>query len=473
MISLSNSSPGSAIHSAGNISYAQNVDVTVDTSTMIGSNNLSLGYMLDWDRWIDFIQNPTLRGLAIDAGFKLVRVFDFRPTTPPLMPCTYWNETSETGTWNWINVDTLTKTLLQTGAEPLFCLGYGQNNIQNYVPQGMAVNPITRLPYPQSYALYAAEWVKHFQAVNLPVRYYEIMNEPYSYFGWNASNMTRLAYYVELWNATAELMRQANPNVLLSQDSITMKNVLDYWIGHGDDVDFLDFHKYDENNIGQCTDAEMFERAETNVFQTSASYYGVDDARQKWYNARSELLPVIDSESNFDSAWQNGSDPEIQQMAGATWLALNLRMAILERLSYSVYFELASSKSEQGAHGTGWGFGMINKDDNQPWFPYYVLSLIGQQMKVGDNLLDSSSSSDDIRALAWSHDGLLNILIICKANASETISLKGVNPTGFNVFKIDNSVLNAAPYIQNSKINPGELLQINGLTVALLQQNSA
>jgi hypothetical protein len=427
--------------------------------------------MLDWDRWIDFIQNPTLRGLAVDAGFKLVRIFDFRPTNPPLMPCTYWNETSETGTWNWTNVDTLTKAILQTGAEPLFCLGYGTINIQNYIPPGMAVNPITSLPYPQSYAVYAAEWVKHFQAVNLPVRYYEIMNEPYTYFGWNASNMTRLAYYVELWNATAELMRQANPNVLLSQDSITMKNVLNYWIGHGDNVDFLDFHKYDENNIGQYTDAEMFDRAETNVFETSASYYGVNDARQKWYDARGELLPVIDSESNFNSAWQNGTDPKIQQMVGATWLALNLRMAILEGLSYSIYFELASSKSEQ-ALGTGLGFGMINKDDNQPWFPYCALSMIGQHITAGDNLLNSSSSSDDIRALAWSHNGLLNILIICKANETETITLKGAN-TGFNMFKIDNSVSATAPYIQNATISPGEPLQLNGLTVALLQQNSA
>lgn len=242
MSSISLGSPASStISTAGLINYAPKVDVTINANKITGINNLSLGFMLDWQRWTSFIGNPTQRELARNASFKLVRVFDFRSTTPRLMPCTNWNETTKTGTWNWTNVDALVQRIFEIGAEPLFCLGWARDNIQNYIPPGMAVNTNTSLPYSGSYAAYAKEWVKHFKTLGWPVRYYQIMNEPNFYFGWNPSDTTKLAYYVELWNATAKSMRQENANVLLSQDCITMRNVFDYWLGHGEDVDFWTF----------------------------------------------------------------------------------------------------------------------------------------------------------------------------------------------------------------------------------------
>jgi len=462
----------SIISATGSISYWPRVDVAINISKVTGVNNLSLGFQLDWHRWVSFIDSPVQRQLARNANLKLIRVFDFRKTSPygypDLMPCTYWDESTRTGTWDWTQVDALTQKIFEVGAEPLFCLGWARDYIWRYIPRGMAVNPNTGLPYPESYAAYAKEWVKHFKVKGWPIRYYEIMNEPHFYFGWNPSDTTKLSYYVHLWNTAARAMRAENPDILLSQDTITMRRVLDYWLTHGDDVDSLNFHKYDAETIGQFTDAQMFVLAEKDTFENSATWYGLDEARQKWFNARGKWLPVINSESNFNSACETGTDPEIQQMAGAVWLALVLRTGILKGLNYNIYFEFSSSKSWQEAHGTGWGFGMINEDDNQPWYPYYVHKMIGSNLAVGDKLVETQSSSNDVRNIAWIHKGKLNILLICKVDQPRTVTIKGISGQ-LDVSWIDNTIPYETPRMQTGTLSADNFLVMSGYTVLLLQ----
>lgn len=457
----------------GWISYWPKTILTINAGKAVGTNSLSIGFQLDWDRWKTFVQNSAARSLAQDAGFKLVRVFDFRPTTPKLMPCTYWNESSGTGNWDWTNVDSLVQRIFETGAEPFFCLGWARDSIQNYIPPGMAVDPVTLLPYPNSYRSYCDEWVRHFKNIGRPVRYYEIMDEPWAYFGWNPSDTTKLANYVQLWNTVARGMRAENPGVLLSNDAVTQKNVLAYWINHGDDIDFLDFHKYDEDTTGQYSDTQMFSRAETRGYQdvSGSALYGINTARQIWFNARGKWLPAVDSESNFSSAWQSGTEPRMQQMAGAVWLALSLRTGILAGLNYNIYFEFASSKSYQVAHGTGWGFGMTNQDDNQPWYPYYVHKLIGANLGVGDQIVETASSSNDMKSIAWIHGAKLNILIISTVDQPRTLELRGINGEA-SLYTLDNATSSASPTVQSNTIVADKNLVTNGYMVALVQLNA-
>jgi hypothetical protein len=470
---LSAEPPGQTLLLNGSISYDSTaaIDITINTGSTEGVNNLSLAFMLDWERWASFKDSPIQQQMARDAGFKLVRVFDFRKTSsygyPNLMPCTQWDEATKTGKWSWTQVDNLTQAILSTGAEPLFCLGNGRTNIKDYIPPGMAVNTTTGLPNPQSYAAYAKEWVKHFKTTGAPVRYYQILNEPYFYFGWTLT--AKLGYCVDVWNAAARAMRSENPNILLSQDSMTIKFVFDYWLTHGDNVDYLDFHKYDADTIGTYSDAQMFTRAEQNMFETKGSYYGVEEARQKWLTARGKWLPVINSESNFNSGWDTGTDPKIQQMSGAVWLSLVLRTAILKGLSYSVYFEFSSSKSQaQAGGGTGWGFGMVNKDDNKPWYPYYVQKMIGSNLAIGNRLVKTQCSSEDVRSIAWINQGKLNILVICKVDQPRTVSFQGVNGQ-LSLTWIDSTVAYTSPVVQTGNIDSGDNLALKGYTVALLQ----
>jgi hypothetical protein len=462
------------ISASGMVNYWPRIDIAVNVSKVIGINNLTLGFQLDWSRWKTFLDRSVQWQLAQDAGFRLIRVFDFRPTNPRLMPCTYWNESAKTGTWNWTLVDLLTRKIFEIGAEPLFCLGWARDNVQNYIPPGMAVDPVTQLPYPESYAAYAAEWVRHFRQLELPVRFYQIMNEPFFYFGWNAENITRLGYFVEFWNTVARAMRQQNPNIFLSHDAITQKKVFDYWITYGDDIDFLDFHKYDADTLGQYSDVEMFRRAEIRGFEdvSWSALYSINTARQKWFNSRGKWLLAINSESNFNSAYETGTDPKIQQMAGAVWLALVLRSGILKGLDYNIYFEFSSSKSWELANrqSGGYGFGMINVDDDQPWYPYYAQEMIGSNLGLGDEIVESKSTSDDVRTLAWICDGKLIILLICKINEPRMINFQ-VATSQFNAIWIDSTVPYMSPKVQNAAITVGEQIKLNGYTVMLLKES--
>lgn len=455
--------------SSGTITMAQSVIINISTYNVVEINTLSLGCMIDW-QWNSWRNSAYRRQLTQDAGFKLIRVFDFRKTNPPLMPCTYWDEVTKTGEWDWTYVDALTQRIFEVGAEPLYCLGYARTSIQNYIPPGMAVNPQTQLPYPESYAAYCSEWVKHFKNVGLPVRFYEVFNEPFAYFGWTA-DYTKLGYFKDVWNACARAMRTENSNIMLSFDFTTNRRVLDYWIENGDSIDFLDAHKYDCNSIPGYDDQEMFKRAEERRFFSypDNNFYGFDDARQLWFNSRGKMLPSIISESNVNSACGDvGTDPRMAQMTGAVRTALVLRQGMLEKLDYHVYYEFSS---DPATASSGYGFGMINSATNTPWYSYFAQKLIGPNLEVNNPILETSSNSDDVRVIAWNNGNTLNILIICKSDEPQSIHINGVSGE-VNCSWIDTSIPFTEASIQNNVINIEENVQLIGYTVMLLQQNS-
>jgi len=468
VVSVSSSlQPSSIISSAGTISYWPRVDITVNVSKVIGVNNLSLGFMLDFE-WKSWLDRSVLRELAQNASFKLVRVFDFRKTTPRLAPCVYWNESSMSGTWDWAYVNLLVQRIFEVGAEPLFCLGWARDNIQNYIPPGMAVNPSTGLPYPESWAAYCREWVKHFKETGMLVRFYETMNEPWAYFGWN--DYDKIRSFMEVFNAAANAMRAEDPNVMVSFDGTNRKPVLDYWLANGGaDLGFVSFHKYDEGEIEYYSDEQMLDRAETFQLKTSTSYYGIQDAREIYYNSRKKWIPVINSESNFNSAWETGTDPRIQQMVGSVWLALVLRTGILEGLSYNVYFHFASSASWERANkpSGGVGFGMMNLDNNRPWYPYYTQQLVSNNLKVGDFLIESASSSSDVRVISWLNEGKPKILVICKVDQPREVYFQGLEEK-LAFTKIDVSVPWENATLQFGEVNTSSPLTLPGYAVALL-----
>jgi hypothetical protein len=333
----------------------------------------------------------------------------------------------------------------------------------------MAVNPITNLPYVESFAAYASEWVRHFQAKRSPVRYYEILNEPWEYFGWEYVDFTKLKNYMQLFNSAAASMRRENSHLMISHDFIMRKPVLDYWLANGGaDVDYLDFHKYGDWVVGRTTDEQMLMNAEKEYFGTWPLGYSIGEARAVWLQARGKLLPVINSEQNLNSAWESGTDPRIQQMLGAVWTALVVRMSILEDLTSCVYYGLSSSPSYGAATPTrGAGFGMINADSNQPWYPYYVHYMLGNNLDIGDQLVNITSSSVDIRTIAWTHKRVLNIFLICKVDQPRTVYLKGVIGEG-KFSRIDNTISWRTPRIQSGVVNLAQPLVMNGYTVMLL-----
>jgi hypothetical protein len=464
----------------GPFSGSSEVSVTVNAGKVVGTNNLSLGFQLNSDWKTSWIDRSILRELAQNVGFRLVRIFDYTSSTLHLNPCISWNETAKTGTWDnssWATIDSLTEKIFEIGAEPMFCLGQLAQNMSQCIPKGMAINSGTNLPYPDSWAAYCREWPKHFKSTGAPVRFYETINEPWMYFYPPAGiDYTKLDYFKNIFNAAARAMRQENHNVFLGFDGSNRRGVLDYWLENGGEaLDFISFHKYDSGTIEQYSSEELLYRAETSQLTTSLYFYGIQDAREKYYDARGKWILVFNSESNLDSASETGTDPRIQQMVGAVWLALVLKTGILNGLDYSVYFDFgASARTEYETRASGGiGFGMVNLDDNLPWYPYYVQEMIGSNLAVGDQIVESTSSSPDFRSVAWIHNGKLNTLVICKNNATGASSLKlnGVQGT-LNYSKIDNSISwdnESGRTMQKGTMNSTGVLTIKGYTVALFQ----
>jgi hypothetical protein len=385
------------------------------------------------------------------------------------------------GTFNWQDVDALVDAIFSVGAEPLICLGYAVSNGLTDMPPGMGVNSATGLPYPDSWAAYCAEWVKHFKQTGKPVHFYEIINEPWMYFGWN--DYGKIGNFTALFNAATQAMKTENPNVLLGFDGTNRKPVLNYWLNPsfggahqvGADLGFISFHKYDSGAIGRYTDEQMFSRAESFQVLTDPGgpedgYYGIEDSQQIYYNARGKLIFVINSESCFNAAWQTGTDPKIQQMAGAVWLALLLRASLLEGLNQSVYFTFCSSKSWETSNkpSGGFGFGMINSDDKKPWYPYYVHYMIGKNLEVNDPVFEAVTTDNRLRVLAWKNRDKLNIYLINKSHDQVEVSLKGISGK-LSYLKIDETIPYTTPALQEGETS-AESIMLNGYTIMLLQQ---
>jgi len=453
------------------VSFAQSAVITVDSSKVVGTNSLLLGAMIDQD-WKEWNNSFDLRKLAGDANLKLIRMFDWRDGGKSPDPCISWNEATKTGTFDWTNVDTVIRGMYGIGAEPLVNLGYADSSgSATYVPNGMAINKTTGLPYPESFAAYCGEWAKHFKEIGLPVRYYEIYNEPGHYYEWGGKNLTRVKYFTEVYNTCYQNIHQINPNALVSSDHVNFKKVFDNFIANATGLDFISMtHTYCSATTTD-SDSIILQKAEQLNYEPNKDFYTVDEARERWYNAHNVKLPALISETSLSWAYETGTDPRIQQMLGAVTHALQIRMAIKNNLSYLLYYRFSSSKTKAQASETGgFGFGLVNSDDNKPWYPYYVQKLIGNNIAVGDSIVDSSSSYDNIRSLAWINNGKLKILIIHKSTGTTTFRLQGV--TGqLSYSKIDDTDGNwdTAPTVQTGVINAADAILLSGYTVMLLQ----
>jgi hypothetical protein len=440
------------------------IEVTVDPSRIITTNDFSVGFQLDGPDIRIWRDRAALRQLAQEAGFKLVRFFEHRIGKP----CTQWYESTKTGRWDWSNIDLLVSRIFEIGAEPLIVLGFIGYDTRRLtsVPRGMSYNITTGLPYPDQWAAYCAEWVIHFKQVGLPVRYYEMVNEAYHYFGWPATQ-PKLGYFMNIYNAAANAMRLANSDVKIGNDACILKTVLNYFISNGENLDFLSYHAYGASTLS-TTDAQIFEAAETKYIVETSSVYGADKTKQLYKAAKGIDLPILHSESNLNYYFTQGTDPRIQKMQGAVYNALTFRVSILKNFYHTAYFHFASSASQQTGSSGGLGFGMVNSDNNQPWYPYFVNKMIGSNLAKGDTIVEASSTSNDLRVVSWIHDEKLNLMLICKVDQQQIVYLRGL--TGqLSYEKIDGTISWETPSLQTGTVEANSTLTINGYTVMLLK----
>ena len=214
----------------------------------------------------------------------------------------------------------------------------------------------------------------------------------------------------------------------------------------GQGVGFLSFHKYEAwgtwltDQEGYYSNEELLKKAGGE--DTDPQVYTPQEMQQIWYRARGQLLPIICSETNLNSAYKNGTDPRIQQIIGAVWYAEELRTFVQKGLTYSIYYHFASDDSPEWNSTKltqGWGFGMVKETSPfTEWYSYLVNYLVGNYLEAGDEFYEASSDKPDfVSVMAWrAKNNYLRVILLCKNPNATAVNIK-VMPQDFVTYKID------------------------------------
>jgi hypothetical protein len=431
------------------IYYPTQVNVTTNFSKVIGTNNISLGSQIDRE-WLDLDKFSELHNDFNQCKFRLIRVGIYYTS-----PCLTWNETYQTGTYDWSRFDTLLQILHDMEVEIMIVIGNNNPSLTNGgLPIGMEKNyNNTGFPNPVSFSKYCKDIAVHIHQNGWSVKYWELYNEPYGVFEDEKfyEPLIENAYnaFVELFNSASEAILEIFPDALFGTDISNIKTFFNRFVFDGKNVGFLSFHKYDAWGTwlyrpeGYLPD---------NILLLKASILGnkylhtPQEMRAKWYDINNVMIPVFCTETNLNSAYINGTDPRIQEVINAVWYAEELIAFISSDVRYSIYFHFASDDSPywiKSKKTMGGGFGMINKTSPfDKWYPYHVNYLLGNNLHVGDKLFScTSSNSTIISTLSWVNNNTYHILLVGKTNNSVNINIdiKNANPKNeiITMYKID------------------------------------
>lgn len=382
------------IDSFGQINYSFKVSVDFDKTIL----NNSLALSVHDVRTTTTPYTPIRLENARAANFKLVRVFIGNVYHLfGISPCTYWNESTHQGTYDWELLDDWIEAIREIGAEPLLVLG--GRIMGNNLPLGMSVDPSSGDNYfplhIDDFAKYCADIVYHTNVENgYGIKFWEI---------WNEARDDSQIEFTALYNAVQAQMHNVDPSILIGNDRCNIKRFADYYVDHIKGLDFAAFHKYDTGDPNEL-ESVLIERASdlTTSWREPQSWF------QTYSPSEIKALlgvPVLCTETNLD--W-NTPDSKHNTVFHSVWYAEELRAFILDgNVSYSVFYGLAAALNRYGL--------MNDESSNTLWHPYYVNYLIGNNLNVGDSICRASSDNfKKVSVLAWKNDSQKNILLIGK-----------------------------------------------------------
>lgn len=454
------------------------VDLTVDYTNQIATNLLRLGtQLLPWI-WHFEGWSSGLRDKARALKFGLMRMLT---GDVDIQPCTHWDETTHSGTWDWGLFDAVIQAIYESGAEPLVCIGG-----KGYYPPGMSVDPDSGLPVNfETFAEYCVDILEHCKSKGWNIKYWEVLSES-GEWGYHVET-------TELFNLCAERMHTVDPSILIGHNKAWIPPFFHEFLSNAQGMGFLAFNKYDSGrttayNPPPDSDALILETAgdlRKNWWSNESGYmyYSPSDMKQMWFQARGEHIPIICAEANLNWAWEGGTDPRVQQIFGAVWYAELVRAYVLDNsLDHLIYWGFAShTRSEDDAYPPdppwttgGRGLGMI--DCHAPYdeyYSYWLHLMLANRLNVGDPIFEiASSNSTAVSILAWENENCYNILLIGKARSAITVNIEVRNmsvekDTIISAYTIDDR--HSGLQIENMSYSDPISIYLNGYSVILLR----
>lgn len=476
------------IDSIGRVSYPGDIIATVDFEQAIAVNNLSLGVNIgddfDFSKWRNDV---SLREKVVACNFRLVRLFIHE-----IQPCIQWNETRHSGEYSWGLFDRTIERVLEIGAEPLLVLASGNWETRYWLPHGMNGNyQNSKLPANESFGAFCADLTRHCNVEkNWQVRFWEIWNEPeFCTSNPNTGELipdpSRISNFTKLFEYAAHTMHGVDSTVLCGHGFSAIKSFSDYFAANSEGLGFFSIHDYDTHATMYYrsdyykTEGEIMADASVIGYQKPGVWrtYSPRELRAIWRQQKGQELPVLMTEANVNSASVNGTDARMQTVFGVAWYAEKVRSAILENITCSAYFTLASDHSPYWSSSEltrGFGFGMMNSTPPySEWYPYFVNVLLGSQLSRGDKICNSATSdSTKLSSLAWITPTHNYLLLVGKTTSKITVTINISKPaiangTPASILRIDHNTLGIV--CSNCLCGNVLSLEVDGFAVVLVK----
>jgi hypothetical protein len=333
----------------------------------------------------------------------------------------------------------------------------------NTLPSGMPLNrslpidwtqanSIGYFPTTTAYATYLTTFAQAVKANGWNISYWNLGNEV------PVANTSEASAFAVVFNAGARAIHGVFPSALVGSDVLLVKSKLGLFAQSMKGVGFIAFHAYPAE--GLCTPVTVYcvpdnvnnynrnaqVLAKTTNYSGFAVFEAPRSAQWAWYNATGKWLPIIDAETNLNSAQGDGTDPRQQTLFGAAWLAYSLIQAARENVSAEIVHCYESINplpaSATSAYG-GWGFGLTaegNNDANLKFAPYYVAELWGNHFPAGAaGLQISDNQSKFVIAYAVQNATALSVLVdnLVGTSTSVTLSVSGGKWNASQLYRLD------------------------------------
>jgi hypothetical protein len=436
---LGQSTPGTAQSGA----TALGATVSLSPGTVLGSDRLSVGTVLQ----PPFLPaaDPDVASMWRPLGMHLVRMSEFDWDSAQT-----WDAASATPQFQWTTFSSLLGTVRALGAVEMVSLPVGTWGDGNYLPAGMPLDRslVVRgwggstgyFPTVSAYDAYVSAFARYAAAESGAVAYYTIGNEVPTF------SSAVLVKYTALFNAAAAIIHRYQPHALVGFDNSIAKADFAYFLNNSHGLGFLSFHYYPAYGLcgswssyceptgsnGYWTDAQLMAPSSG---LTGQPFVPPKTAQALWMRYRGQTLPIVDSETNLNSATPYGSDPRIQTDFGAAWLAHVLRQGALQNLNDLLYFQDASfDTTTKTAPWGGFGFGFAKESDARDvdWklAPYWTIRTWDRDFGFPTPILGVTSSLSTLESFAVRNGTGANVWLVNDAPDSVDFSVRVPSWTG-------------------------------------------
>jgi hypothetical protein len=376
-----------------------------------------------------------------------------------------WNASNNSVSFKWTGLDRLINFSESMGANILLSLPAGSWGDGNTLPVGMPLNPLMPVtfygttgyfPTVTAYTKYVEALAEHVHAMKEHVMYWSIGNEV------PRVNVSEVATFIKVFNAAELAVHKYLPAALVGTDVMMDPDYITQFAKGSPNTQFLSFHFYAVT--GMCLqngvycppqggsegtpDQDVVDRS--TEFGTMLAWDPPLVARDEWHNLTGKWLPVLDSESNLNHeggtlATAAGTDPRIQTLFGAQWLAGLYIDGTQQGVKAIVYYTLAGpsaiNSTPTSAYG-GWGFQMIriNGTSTDLYAPFWAATMWGRAVPPQSAALLTTGSVDAVaEAQAYRVGTGISVVAVNHVNATVrfTISFPGQSLVPTNLTLLD------------------------------------